>query len=82
MHQSRLVCGFKRAGLLDFHFHDLRHTTATRLAAAGADGFVIAKILRHSNLQTTKRYAHAGDKRKRALLEKLKPTVTKLSQSA
>jgi integrase len=72
----------KEAGLRDFHFHDLRHTTATRLAAAGADGFVIAEILGHSNLQTTKRYAHAGDERKRTLLEKLKPTVTNLSQSA
>lgn len=70
------------AELKDFHFHDLRHTTATRLAAAGADGFLIAEILGHSNLQTTKRYAHAGDERKRNLLEKLKPNVTKLSQSA
>jgi integrase len=29
------------AGLADFHFHDLRHTAATRLADSGADPFVI-----------------------------------------
>lgn len=63
----------KLAKVEDFHFHDLRHTCATRLSALGADGFMIAEILGHSNLQTTKRYAHVGDERKRRMLENLVP---------
>ena len=42
------------ARLVDFRFHDLRHTAATRLADAGADPFVIAEILGHSDLRMTK----------------------------
>jgi len=35
----------KDAGIEDFHFHDFRHTAATRLAEAGADVYLIAEIL-------------------------------------
>jgi integrase len=39
--------------------HDLRHTTATLLLAAGADPWAVAKILRHSDPTITFRvYAH------------------------
>jgi integrase len=46
------------AGIVDFHFHDLRHTTASLLANAGVDLGTIAAILGHKTLQTTKRYRH------------------------
>jgi integrase len=46
------------AGLVDFRFHDLRHTTASLLANAGVDLGTIAAILGHKTLQTTKRYRH------------------------
>ncbi len=59
---NRLVRAFikavKRAGLEDFHFHDLRHTFATRLAQAGVDLYKIAKLLGHRDITTTQRYAH------------------------
>lgn len=44
--------------LRDVRFHDLRHTTASMLAAAGVPLFTIGAILGHSQAQTTKRYAH------------------------
>lgn len=59
------------AEIVDFRFHDLRHTAATRLADAGADPFVIAEILGHSDLRMTKRYTHATDQWKRHALEQL-----------
>lgn len=46
------------AGIKDFRFHDLRHTTASLLANAGVDLGTIAAILGHKTLQTTKRYRH------------------------
>ncbi len=61
----------ERAGIKDFRFHDLRHTAGTRLAEAGADAFVIAEILGHSDLKMTKRYVHATDEAKRRAVDKL-----------
>ena len=37
-----------RAGIPDFHYHDLRHTFATRLRAAGVHEYDIADLLGHS----------------------------------
>lgn len=48
----------KRAGIENFRFHDLRHTTASYLAMEGATGPEIAEVLGHKDLQMVKRYAH------------------------
>jgi integrase len=65
----RAAC--KEAGIQDFRFHDLRHTTGTKLADAGTDAFAIAEVLGHRNLQTTKRYTHATELKKRRAVEAL-----------
>lgn len=46
------------AGIKDFHWHDLRHTFASRLAVAGVPMRHIADLMGHSEIQTTMRYAH------------------------
>ncbi|ARO88663.1 site-specific integrase [Nitrosospira lacus] len=48
----------KRAGLDNFHFHDLRHTAASYFAMNGASLAEIAEILGHKTLQMVRRYAH------------------------
>lgn len=48
-------------GLRDFRFHDLRHTAATRLVQAVPNLKIAQKLLGHSDIQTTARYAHAFD---------------------
>ncbi len=46
------------AGIQDFRFHDLRHTTASYLAMSGATTAEIAEVLGHRTLAMVKRYAH------------------------
>lgn len=48
----------KNVGIEDFHFHDLRHTFATRLAQGGIDLYKISKLLGHINITMTQRYTH------------------------
>ncbi|WP_246259218.1 tyrosine-type recombinase/integrase [Chelativorans oligotrophicus] len=50
--------GRKRAGLVDFKFHDTRHTAATRLMRATGNLKLAQKLLGHTEIATTSRYAH------------------------
>jgi integrase len=49
------------AGISDLRFHDLRHTCATRLVQGGLPIAEIARVLGHSNITTTFRYANVDD---------------------
>jgi integrase len=51
----------KRAGIEDFHWHDLRHSTASYLAMNGASLAEIAEVLGHKTLGMVKRYAHLSE---------------------
>ena len=46
------------AGLEDLRIHDLRHSFASRALALGEPLPMIGKLLGHSKIQTTARYAH------------------------
>ena len=48
----------KRAGLEDVRIHDLRHSFASRALALGESLTMIGKLLGHTQVQTTARYAH------------------------
>jgi hypothetical protein len=48
---------FDRAGIKDFRFHDLRHTFAPWYMMNGCDLYELAKIVGHSNIKMTERYA-------------------------
>jgi integrase len=49
-----------RARIRDFRFHDLRHTFASWYMMNGGDLYELAKILGHSNIKMTERYAKLG----------------------
>jgi integrase len=56
-----------RAGLKDVRIHDLRHTFASVAVATGRGLPMIGKLLGHTQVQTTARYAHlAADPMKSA----------------
>lgn len=54
--------------LAGVHFHDLRHTFASRLVMAGEDLYTVSRLLGHASVTQTERYAHlAPDKLQRAV---------------
>ncbi len=59
------------AQIRDFHFHDLRHTTASMLAVQGASLLEIADVLGHKTLAMVKRYSHLVVDHKAKVIEKM-----------
>jgi integrase len=59
------------AGITNFHFHDLRHTTASMLATHGASLLEIADVLGHKTLAMVKRYSHLVVDHKARVIERL-----------
>lgn len=53
---------FKRAGLDGFRTHDLRHHAASKLLRGGMSLYELSKLLGHSSIQMTQRYAHLEQK--------------------
>jgi integrase len=47
-----------KAKITDFHFHDLRHTCATRMVQGGVDLYKVQRLLGHKSPIMTQRYAH------------------------
>jgi integrase len=56
----------KEANLPEVRIHDLRHTFASLLVSGGSSLEMIGKLLGHSQMQTTQRYAHLMDSPLRA----------------
>jgi len=61
----------KAAGIEDFRFHDLRHSTASMLAAQGCSLLEIADVLGHRTLAMVKRYAHLTQSHKVSAIERM-----------
>jgi len=57
----------KKAGIEGLRFHDLRHTAATRMIENGANIVAVSRILGHSDVKITMRYAHPEDSLKEAV---------------
>ena len=64
----------KRAGLGGVRLHDLRHTFASRALALGESLSMIGKLLGHTQVQTTARYAHLAR-------ESVKASTAKVAES-
>jgi len=57
------------AGLHDVRIHDLRHTYASNAVSSGIPIQMVGRLLGHTQLQTTMRYAHLADDPVRAAAE-------------
>jgi integrase len=61
----------KRAEVKNFHFHDIRHTTASHLTMSGKGLHDVASLLGHKDLQSSKRYSHLSSEYKSKMVEDL-----------
>jgi integrase len=59
------------ARIKDFRFHDLRHDYASRLVMADVDLYSVSKLLGHSDVSMTQRYAHLAPDYLKSAVRKL-----------
>ncbi len=62
---------YRRAGIRDFHIHDMRHTCAAWLVTAGVPLPEVRDLLGHSTMEMTERYAHLAPENVRAAVTRL-----------
>ncbi len=61
----------RKSHIIDFHFHDLRHTFASWLVMSGVDLTTIKELLGHKDIKMTLRYAHLASSHIRKAVEVL-----------
>jgi integrase len=61
----------KRAAIGNLHFHDLRHTFATRYMMSGGDLYTLQILLGHKTAVMVQRYAHLSAQHLKAEVERL-----------
>ena len=66
----------KAAGLYDMPIHDLWHSFASRALALGETLPVIGKLLGHSDIETTARYAHLAQESLHETAERIAESIT------
>ena len=61
----------REAGIENVRLHDLRHTHASHAVMSGVPVPVVSRLLGHSNVSMTLRYAHLGDRDIEAAAERI-----------
>ncbi|MCW4042874.1 MAG: tyrosine-type recombinase/integrase [Candidatus Bathyarchaeota archaeon] len=61
----------KNAEIKDLRFHDLRHTSATKMIEIGVDIVTLSRILGHSTIQMTTRYCNPNAETMKNAVDKL-----------
>jgi integrase len=74
--QRSFRSALKKGGIKDFHFHDLRHTSASYMVMKGASMKAVQEHLGHSNLAMTERYSHLSPDYLKAEVERLNGVFT------
>ncbi len=75
--KSAFRTALKRAGIVDFRFHDLRHTFASQILINGGSLKDVQELLGHKDMTMTLRYSHLTQERKRKAVNLLNRLTAK-----
>lgn len=78
--KSAFTSAVTRAGIVDFRFHDLRHTFASQMILRGATLKDVQELLGHKTMTMTLRYAHLTQEHKRKAVNLLNGLTANSSQ--
>jgi integrase len=70
----------KEANIENFRWHDMRHDFASRLVMSGVDLFRVQKLMGHSDISMTLRYAHLATSDLQKTISLLDPEPTTKAQ--
>ena len=68
----------REAGIEDVRLHDLRHTHASHAVMNGVPVPVVSRLLGHSSVSMTLRYAHLGDRDIERAAERVGQAIAKI----
>ena len=71
----------REAGVEDVRLHDLRHTMASHAVMNGVPVPVVSRMLGHSNVSMTLRYAHLADRDVEAAAERVGRTMSAIMEN-
>ena len=58
-----------KSGIINFHFHDLRHTFASQLVMSSVDINTVRELLGHKDIRMTLRYSHLAPSHKQRAVD-------------
>ena len=78
---ERTTAQLSNWGIANFHWHDLRHTFASRLVMAGVDIRTAQELMGHKTIQVTMRYAHLAPQHQLEAVQRLCNAGSALSKA-